>query len=89
MGPNAQGTMAGKALIRGVERAIRDMREDELRANLTDIRNRLDMALQVPETREIPAVTFADFTPLPIPEDFDTEWNDGTGNHVANLVAGD
>lgn len=57
MGPGASSTAPGRALMRGLRRAIRDMTEAELRANLTDIRDRLDLALERPH--DVPA-------PLPI-----------------------
>ncbi len=45
MGPGAMTTNTGKALIRGLRRSIRDMTEPELRANLEDIRDKVDQAL--------------------------------------------
>lgn len=53
MGPGAANTMAGKALMRGLERAIRDKPELELRAELTDIRDRIDVALTVSHTVDV------------------------------------
>lgn len=78
MGPNAATTMGGKALIRGVQRAIRDMEETELRANLTDIRDRLDAALDVPQT--------TDFGQS-IPHDAQV-WDDAS-NDITAISAGD
>lgn len=65
--------MAGKALIRGVERAIRDMPEDDLRSNLSDIRDRLDDALNVPQT-----VDFGGPIPLDAPV-----WDDASNDLTA------
>lgn len=78
MGPGARDTMAGKALIRGLERAIRDMDETALRVNLTEIRDRLDAALHVPET-----VAFG----APIPLDA-TAWDDASNDESA-IFAGE
>jgi hypothetical protein len=49
MGPGAAQTTTGRALMKGLRRAVRDMTEDELRENLTDIRDKLSMALDQPE----------------------------------------
>jgi hypothetical protein len=49
MGPGAADTTTGRTLMRGLRRAVRDMTEDELRENLTDIRDKLSMALDTPE----------------------------------------
>jgi hypothetical protein len=47
MGPGAHTTTTGKALIRGLRRSIRDMDEEDLRTNLTEIRDKLNVALTV------------------------------------------
>ncbi len=49
MGPGAAESATGKTLMRGLRRAVRDMTEAELRENLTDIRDKLTMALDTPE----------------------------------------
>ncbi len=78
MGERAADTMAGKTLIRGLYRAIRDMPEDELRANLTDIRDRLDEALETPH-----AVPFVGAVPIE-----DATWDDA-GNDLSAIIAGE
>jgi len=48
MGPGAASSTAGKTMMRGLRRVTRDMTEDELRVNLTEIRDLLDLALNKP-----------------------------------------
>jgi Flp pilus assembly protein TadB len=54
MGPGAAQTTAGRALMRALRRAVRDMTEEELRVNLTDIRDRLSTALEAPHAVTVP-----------------------------------
>ncbi len=73
MGQGA-GTTAGKAMMRGLRRSIRDMPESELRTNLTDIRDKLSTALATPH--DVP-------TPEPIPALYDASNDESaiaTGN---------
>jgi hypothetical protein len=79
MGDGAAETMAGKALIRGLHRAIRDMPEHELRSNLADIYERLGTALHTPQ-----AVQFTGPVPLDV-----TAWEDDAGNNLSTVIAGD
>ncbi len=53
MGPGIANPGMGRTLMRGLSRATRQMTEDELRVNLTDIRDRLDLALTAPH--DVPA----------------------------------
>jgi DNA-binding GntR family transcriptional regulator len=53
MGPGANETTTGKALLRGLRRSIRDMSEDDLRENLTEIRDKLDVALAARSTPDM------------------------------------
>jgi hypothetical protein len=73
MGPGAAETTTGRTLMRGLRRAVRDMSQDELRENLTDIRDKLSMALDTPEAA-------ARLT---------REDQDGGGYDVATLAQGD
>lgn len=47
MGDGMHST-AGKAMMRGLRRAIKDMPEADLRAYLTDMRDKLNVALESP-----------------------------------------
>ncbi len=62
MGKGAD-TTTGRALMRGLRRSVRDMAEEELRANLTDIRDRLNMALESPEEAQRVYVDAAEHLP--------------------------
>lgn len=93
MGPNAQATMAGKALIRGLERALRDMPEQELRDNLTDIRDRLELALSITDTRQVEALYDDGDNGFAIRIDFPTPTEDETwdlaGHDITAIATGE
>ncbi len=87
MGPGGESTMAGKAMIRALHRAIRDYTEDELRQNLTEIRDVIDAALNAPQTVPLPTGDHSLDTML---NQAFTDWENGEASYDgATLYAGE